>query len=252
VQFKEWHDHARSFASGFKSAYELLRRPLWAIQSATGDNQLTLFPSLFELQLAATLPQLALKSAKSRFSKALPLPAKPTGDYFPPIHQLPIFFEAVFDTEMEMPLSYEARGTLQPEHFRLMGEVLTDWVVESLDVITSPDIFQDSHVQNEDLAQVVRALGFARGLQLPAPPLPDTLYDRCHEAFTAITLHRYSCLILLPIALQLTKRNGKDKRGDSFVSLANKLEAALAAWAIYATANLPIILQVNYLRPLFI
>jgi hypothetical protein len=142
------------------------------VQSAVPDNDIALFPSLFELQLSASLPQLSLKSAKTRFRNPLQLPPLPNGNWDPNVTQLPIFLQAAFDIEMEMLLTWVARNVMKSEDFNCMRTQLLDWVTASLDIITSPAMFTDSYVNKEPLAQLVRALGFARGLDLPTTPCP--------------------------------------------------------------------------------
>ena len=143
-----------------------------------------------------------------------------------------------------MPVTYEAGGIIPREAYSGLKELLFKWVENSIGVVTSEAMFQKGYVEKQAMGQIVRALGFALGLALPRSSDPGLIYFRCHDAFSALAIHRYSSLVLLPTATKLAEQGLKDKRHRSYLMFLTSVETALEKWVSYATERLPQVLQV--------
>jgi hypothetical protein len=179
----------------------------------------------------------------SGFTEILSFPLPPTVSQGPP--QVSLLLDGIFDLEMEMPLTYDLGGLIPQESYATLKTSLIEWVEACLEVLGSEAMFCKASVEKEGLARMVRALGFARGLDMPHSPQPDRLYFRCRDALAAIAIHRYSTIVLLPTAHQHKALATKDKRGSKYTSLILSIDIAVEMWVSYISDRLPLLLKAS-------
>ena len=197
------------------------------------------------IQFAASLPDLALKASTTQFPTRAPLPAHPTTiEHAEYPKAASMFLRALSNPMMEVPLCYLSSANVDEGMFEPIDATLANWISQSLDILSSKVFFKSEHLPKGALLAIVRALGFVQGRALPRSLPSHDLYHRCYATIACISIHKWSSLVLFPIADHLVRTARVRKRSTYVVLALEAMHKALAEWTVFSAHELPNLLQV--------
>jgi hypothetical protein len=199
-------------------------------------------PGLFAPIANILLCREALTGYSARFPGLDPLPPFPRYENNMVID---VLLQGVYDVGCDLiPNDFILLGTqLDGLEKDMHNGLLTGWIKDCLDTLTTTNGFDKCDVHPDDLIRMVRSLWTVYN-DTPDCFLATELFRSMTITFTCLAIHRYSCVVLLPLVHALEKELGKGR--THLRPLAELMVEVVEKWIGYCAEHVPNAIKVSF------